>query len=79
MIPLAPDPLFFLTATGGFPFLTGGSGLLDTQGEAQASLDLRPFGQHLRGLVLWAAALTLDRDAPGGVVTISRPVVLVLE
>jgi len=79
LIPLVPDPLFFLSATGKLPYLTNAAGTLDAQAEASANLDLRPLGAALGGLRLWAAALTLDANAPSGIATISKPVVLVLE
>ena len=79
-IPLVPDPLFFLSVTGGLgPWFPGHAGALDASGHAMATLDLSAFGSLLQGIRIWAAAATLDPNAPGGIATVSRPVVVVLD
>lgn len=80
IVPLALDGVLVQSVSGGLaPFLTGNLGTLNVFGRAQADLDLSAFGASLRGVRLWVAALTLDAAAPGGVATISKPNVLVLE
>jgi len=80
VIPLRFDSLVGLTAGGPLPpFLTGNHGVLAANGEAVARLDLNGFGPVLRGVKLWAAAMTLDPRAMLGIRTISKPVLLVLE
>ncbi|MBN2492643.1 MAG: hypothetical protein JXQ29_17485 [Planctomycetes bacterium] len=54
-------------------------GVLDGAGEAAAHLDVRPLGPNVRGLRLWAQALTFHPAAPLGIRTIAEPVVLVVE
>ncbi len=80
VLSLTPDALTWASISGGLGnLLVGASGALSSLAEATATLDLRRFGQALRGRRLWATAVTLDPNAPGGIATIARPVVLVLE
>jgi len=80
VIPLFPDTLFGLSVTGGLaPYLQNGFGILDPKDRASAALDLRSFGNLLSGIPVWAAAVTIDRNAPSSMATISKPVVLVLD
>jgi hypothetical protein len=79
-VPLIADVLFAASVTGGLaPILQGGSGRLDPQGRAVATLDLRPFREVLSGLRIWVAAVTTDLAAPSGIATISRPRVMILD
>jgi len=79
-IPLVPDALFGLSVTGGLaPLLQNGFGQLDPKDRATATLDLRTLGTHLSGIPVWAAVVTIDRNAPSGLATISKPVVLVMD
>jgi hypothetical protein len=78
-VPLVPDPLLALTVTGGFSaFLKGNIGFLDSGGSATAVLDVSALGVSLKGVRLWAAAITLDPAAPLGIATISKPIIVVL-
>lgn len=79
-IPLVPDGLFLAAATGRLGgLLRNYVGRLDAQGEATATLDLRSLGAALAGVRLWFAGLTLDPNAPSGIATISKPMVIVLD
>lgn len=79
-IALRPDPVLMMSASGRLaPFLTRNIGGLSPRGEALARLDLRSFGSSLSGTLVWAAAITLDPQAPAGIATISKPIVIVLD
>jgi len=79
-IALRPDPVLAMSVSGRLaPYLTNNLGALSPQGEAVARLDLRPFGSALSGTLVWAAAITLDPQAPSGIATISKPIVIVLD
>jgi hypothetical protein len=78
-LPLVPDGLLVASVSGSLgAVLRGGVGLLDGDGRATAVLDLSVL-PPLPGVVLWAAALTVDPAGFGGLRTISKPVVFVLE
>jgi hypothetical protein len=80
VIPLRFDTLTSVTAGGPVPpVLTGNHGILSAGGEAAARLDLNAFGGALRGVRLWAVAMTLDPKMTLGIRTISKPILLVLE
>jgi len=79
-IPLNLDPLLRMSVTGGFaPFLKNNVGLLGPSGIAVSWLDVSSLGGMLKGVRIWAAALTLHKPAPSGIATISKPIVVVLE
>jgi hypothetical protein len=73
-IPIQVDILTLLSVNGQLgALLSGHTGVLDPSGAAQAVLNSAPA---LRGLRIWAVAVTLDPAAPLGLRTISDPVVL---
>ncbi len=77
---LVPDALFALSIRGALgPLLTGNIGVLPATGVANATLDLRRFGNALSGLRIWTAAAIFDPAAPNGVRRITRPEILVLD
>ncbi len=79
-VALVPDTVTTLGLSGALGGLWRGyAGTLDATGSARATLDLRRFGSSLRGLRIWGCAMTFDPAAPGGIATVSKPVVLVLE
>jgi len=61
---LAPDWLFFLSAfvPSSLPWLTGSQGVLDANGNAQASLSV-PSSWNTGGLVIYAAWVVYDTNA----------------
>lgn len=79
LVSLAVDDLFRLSTSAGLrPWLRGNVGFLDATGRAIATLDLRSVS-GLSGTRVWAAALSLDAAAPGGIATVTKPVVMVME
>ncbi len=77
---LVPDALFALSIRGALgPLFTGNIGVLPAAGVANATLDLRRFGNALSGLRVWAAAAIFDPAAPNGIRRITRPEILVLD
>lgn len=79
--PLTFDKLTTAALQGRFSaLLSNDRGVLDSVGEAVATLDLRGFGTMLSGVKLWAAAAAYDRpDLPTGRVRISKPILIELE
>jgi len=79
-IGVVPDPLLTLSVNGRLASVfTHNVGALSPRGESVARLNLKAFGKTLSGTRIWAAAITLDPQAPFGIATISKPVVLVLD
>ena len=79
-VPLVFDNLVRLSLDGSLAVLLRGNlGALDSSARSAVHLDLRQFGNRLKGIKAWAAAATLDARAPSGIATISKPYVLVLE
>ncbi len=77
---LVPDALFALSIRGALgPLFTGNIGVLPAAGVANATLDLRRFGNALSGLRIWTAAAIFDPAAPNGIRRITRPEILVLD
>jgi len=78
-IQLVPDIVTLLSLSGGlFPLLQGNIGVLDANDRGTATLDLSAFS-GLTGLPLWAAAITLAPGAPSGILTIGKPIIVVLD
>ena len=76
-IPLNLDGLTLLTANVALPpFLTGNTGVLDGLGRATVRFNLNSL--PVTGLRLWAAAVTVDPNAPLGISQISAPLLFVL-
>jgi hypothetical protein len=79
VIPLSPDALTFLTASQSIPpLLAGNIGVLRATAEGVATLNVNSLGGSVKGLRVWAAALTLDPQAPLGISQISAPLLIVL-
>jgi len=79
VIPLTPDSLTLVTSRASIPPLIAGNiGVLDPSGGAVVTMDLNGLGSVVKGMRVWAAAVTLDPNAPLGIGEISRPFVLVL-
>ncbi len=79
VIPLNPDHLTVLTATQSLPpLLLNNLNVLSANEERIATLNLNPLGNAVKGVRLWAAALTLDPLAPLGISQISGPLLLIL-
>ncbi len=79
-VPLVFDNLVRLCLDGSLAaLLKGNLGTLNLSDRAAVHLDLRQFGNSLKGIQIWAAAVTLDAGAPSGIATISKPYVLLLE
>ncbi len=79
VIPLNPDNLTSLTTSGSLsPLLTNNVGILDGNGEATVRFNANPLGNTVRGIRVWAAALTLDPNASLGIGQISGPLLFVL-
>ena len=69
-VPLAVDVLFFYSVITGPPFFNNFVGMLDSKGQASASLKI-PNDRNLRGYTVYAAFVTFDPTAPGGFRTVS--------
>jgi len=79
VIPLNPDALTFLTATQPIPpVLTGNVGVLRATAEGVVMFNANPLGSAVKNVRVWAAALTLDPQAPLGISQISGPLLFVL-
>ncbi len=79
VLPLNPDFLTSITATGSIPtILTGNIGILDPFSEATVRLNANPLGLAAKGLRVWAAAVTLDPKAPSGISQVAPPLLFVL-
>jgi hypothetical protein len=77
VVPLVLDTLALLTAQGPVPpFLTGNVGVLNASGSAVAVLNLNAL--PVKGIRLWATALSIDPAAPLGIGQISAPLLFVL-
>ncbi len=76
VLPLAPDPLFFLSLSPS-PFFSGLSGILDAAGRAGATAAL-PASPALAGFSLTASGLVLEAGMPSGVALVlpALPIVL---
>ncbi len=85
VVHLVAGPLFFWTAAGQFPWLKNNVGVLSSDRDprkdarASATLDLSSFGNILKGMRLWAAAVTVDLAHPTNIGVITKPIVLVLD
>ena len=78
-IPLNPDPLTVLTAKQALPpLLVNNIGLLSASGTATVDLNANVLGGAVRGLRVWAVALTLNPKAPLGIGEISAPILILL-
>jgi hypothetical protein len=80
VIPLNPDNLTVATVQYSLPpLLAGNLGVLNAFDEAVATMDLNSLGSAVKGLRVWAAALTLDPAAPSGISQVSAPLLFVLD
>jgi len=79
VIPLVLDSLTLLTSRTSIPpLLAGNVGVLDSSGGAKVTMNLNGFGSALKGVRIWAAAVTFEKNAPLGIAEISRSFLLVL-
>jgi len=79
VIPLNPDLLTILTTQQGLPpILVNNLGVLNAFDEAIVTLNLNSLGPVLKGVRLWAAAVSLNSSSPLGISQISAPLLFVL-
>ena len=80
VIPLVPDKLTEATVRYVLPpLLTGNIGVLNTYDRALVTMNLNSLGSAVKGLRVWAAAITLDPAAPSGISQVSAPLLFVLD
>ena len=79
VVPLNTDSLTALTLNGLIPqLLSNNIGVLDGNGEAVVRFNLNALGGQVKNVRVWAAAVTLDPQAPSGISQISAPLLIVL-
>jgi len=71
LLPLAPDPLFFVSATSALPIFGNFVGTLDATGAGTSWLDI-PRDLRLLGLRFHAAFVAFNPSSPGGVHSFSN-------
>lgn len=77
-LPITVDAVTALGLAGRLaPLWTNGVGRLDGNGEGRATLDLRSLGNVVRGLRVWAVAVSFD--LAGRLQTVARPIVIVMD
>lgn len=80
VVPLNPDNLTFTTVRFSLPpLLTGNIGVINPFDEAFVTLNLNSLGAAVKGLRLYAMAVTLDPAAPSGISQVANPLLFVLD
>ena len=78
-LPLTPDALTYLTVQQELPpWITGNHGVLTAAGTGVVHLNFNQLGNAIRGVYIWAMAVTFDPEARLGISQISKPLLLIL-
>jgi hypothetical protein len=75
-IRLNPDAVTGMGLAGTLPGFSGLTGVLDSRGTSQGTIDLAGAPRSARGIPFWLVGLVLDPAAPSGIRRVSPPIVV---